>query len=390
MDQLMHILCRERPVGTVGNTSINDYLEEQFNMMKFDLQSLPFTCTVWDSAASQMSIEDKSFNITPSPFSEGFTGVGRLVLANTLSDLKQVDCEGAILLLSGSLTQTPLQPKDYPFYFPDEHRELISVLEQKSPAAIVALTGRHPLCGLKPFPLFEDGNFKIPSAYLELSFLKSIKESAGSDVKLSIMSSKTLQNSRQLVATKYGKQKTRKIVLCAHMDSKYHTPGALDNAAGVAVLMEATKRLLPANYSIDIVPFNGEEYFGASGELAYLQHLKEKGDTVDLLINIDSPCHIGTLNSVSFYNFGEQDKELAVKLFEQHPVITEGDPWYAGDHCAFAFTGTPCIAITSADLFEGGLLNTHTLNDTPDCVDINLIEPTAEYIAALVHAFDKR
>lgn len=175
MDQLMHILCRERPVGTVGNTSINDYLEEQFNMMKFDLQSLPFTCTVWDSAASQMSIKDKSFNITPSPFSEGFTGVGRLVLANTLSDLKQVDCEGAILLLSGSLTQTPLQPKDYPFYFPNEHRELISVLEQKSPAAIVALTGRHPLCGLEPFPLFEDGNFKIPSAYLELSFLSLSK-----------------------------------------------------------------------------------------------------------------------------------------------------------------------------------------------------------------------
>ncbi len=390
MKQLMHILCRERPVGTDGNATVTDYFEEQFNMMKFDLQSLPFTCTVWDSAASQMNIEDKSFIITPSPFSEGFTGVGRLVLANTLPDLKQADCAGAILLLCGNLTQSPLQPKDYPFYFPDEHRELISVLEQKSPKAIVALTGRHPLCGLEPFPLFEDGNFKIPSAYLGLSFLESIKESDGAHVKLSIISSKTLRNSRQLVATKIGKQKSRKIVLCAHMDSKYHTPGALDNAAGAAVLMEAAKRLLPANYSIDIVPFNGEEYFGASGELAYLQHLKEKGDTVDLLINIDSPCHIGALNSVSFYNFGEQDKELAVKLFEQHPVITEGEPWYAGDHCAFAFTGTPCIAVTSADLFEGGLLNTHTLNDTLDCVDMNLIEPTAEYIAALVHAFDKR
>ncbi len=390
MKQLMHILCRERPVGTENNDAVNNYLEVQLDMMNYHLQSLPFTCTVWESSASQLSINDKNFDIIPCPFSEGYTGEGRLVFADTLADLEQTDCTGKVLLLGGGLTQTPLQPKNYPFYFPDEHRLLISLLEQKSPKAVIALTGRHPLCGLEPFPLFEDGNFKIPSAYLGLSFFESLKESAGQHVKLSILSSNVSQNSRQLIATKYGSKKNRKIVLCAHMDSKYHTPGALDNAAGVAVLMETAKKLLPANYSIEIVPFNGEEYFEASGELSYLQYIKEKGDTVDLLINIDSSCHMGAVNAVSFYNFSEQNKELAVKLFQQHPVIKEGIPWYAGDHCAFAFNGTPCVAVTSADLFEGGLFHTHTANDTLNWVDMSLIAPTAEYIAALVHAFDRK
>ncbi len=390
MRQIMNILCHERPVGSAANAAINDYLEKQLGFMGFDVQSLPFACTVWESAASQLTVKDKSFVIKPCPFSEGFTGEGNLIFADTMAGLEQSDCTNSILLLYGSLAQTPLQPKNYPFYYPDEHNRLITLLEQKSPKAIVALTGHHPMCGLDPFPLFEDGNFVIPCAYLNLSFLDSLNEYAGAAAELSVVSSKSLKNSRQLIATKYGKDRHRKIVLCAHMDSKYATPGALDNAAGVAIMLETAKRLLPEEYSIDIVPFNGEEYFAASGELKYLQYLKENSDTVKLLINVDSPCHMGANNAASFYNFSEENKDTATKLFKHYPVINKGPDWYAGDHCAFAVNGIPCIAVTSSDLFEGGLVKTHTPNDTLDCIDMNLISPTAEYIRALFHAFDKK
>lgn len=389
MKQLMKTICKERPVGTANNTMINAYLEEQLNYLGLDVQSLSFECMVWESAISKLQTENETFDILPSPFSEGFVGEGKLVFADTLSTLAQLDCTGDILLLSGDLTQTPLQPKNYPFYFPDEHKQLISILEQKSPTAILALTGSHPLCGLSPFPLFEDGNFKIPSAYLGLSSLKLLTNYVGTTVYLSIVSSNNQRNSRQLIATKHGKNKTKKIVICAHMDSKYNTPGALDNAAGVAVLIETAKRLIYTEHSIDIVPFNGEEYYGASGELEYLQYLKDRGETVKLLINIDSPCHIGAETAVSFYNFTGASKEVATKLFDKYDTVGEGQPWYAGDHCAFAFGGTPCVAVTSSDLFDGGLANTHTPKDTIDCIDTGLIVPIAEYIATLVHTIDK-
>ena len=388
MKQFLSTLCVERPVGTAANDRINTYLQGQLCSLGYDVQALPFDCVRWESDASQLIAGSSVFDVKPSPFSEGFVGDGELVFADTVDCLKQLDCQGKILVLSGELTQTPLQPKDYPFYYPDEHKQLISTLEQKAPKAIIALTDRQPLCGLSPFPLFEDGNFKIPSAYTGSSSLTPMKENMGKSVRLSILSTNHQEKSRQLIATKCGKNKSQKIVVCAHMDSKYNTPGALDNAAGVAVLLETAKRLIPAESSVDIVPFNGEEYFGACGELAYLQHLQDRAETVSLLINIDSPCHIGADAAVSFYNFNEQNKAAAIQLFEKHPGISEGQPWYAGDHSPFVFAGTPCVAVSSGDLFDGGLANTHTPADTLNCVDTELVVPTAAYIAALIRTFE--
>ena len=387
MKQLFSTLCVERPVGTAANDRINTYLKGQLGSLGYDVQALPFDCVRWESDASALIAGNSVFDVKPSPFSERFVGDGELVFADTVDCLKQLDCKDKILVLSGELTQTPLQPKDYPFYYPDEHKQLITTLEQKSPRAIVALTDRQPLCGLSPFPLFEDGNFKIPSAYTGSFSLEPMKAYMGKSVRLSILSANHLGKSRQLVATKRGNSNSPKIVVCAHMDSKYNTPGALDNAAGVAVLLETAKLLISAENSVDIVPFNGEEYYGACGELAYLRHLQDSAETVKLLINIDSPCHIGADIAVSFYNFNEQNKAAAMKLFEKHSGISEGQPWYAGDHCPFVFAGTPCVAVSSGDLFDGGLADTHTPADTQNCVDTELIVPTAANIAALIRTF---
>lgn len=47
-------------------------------------------------------------------------------------------------------------------------------------------------------------------------------------------------------------------------------------------------------YNIEYVPFNSEEHFGAAGELAYRQDCKQKNIDFKLVINIDSPGHIGS------------------------------------------------------------------------------------------------
>ena len=85
-----------------------------------------------------------------------------------------------------------------------------------------------------------------------------------------------------------------RIIVCAHMDTKYHTQGALDNAAGVAVLLSAAAGLSKTDCNVDIVPFNGEEYYEACGEVEYLKRLSPGRDEVALVINIDSPCHAGS------------------------------------------------------------------------------------------------
>ena len=135
-----------------------------------------------------------------------------------------MNCKNKILILTQELAKEPLQPKDYPFYYPEEHKQLINLLEEKSPLAIIAVTGKHSMCGLDPFPLFEDGNFLIPSAYINEEVFKEVKKLYNKKIcSLVINSKKILKDSRQIIATKKSKSSRGKIVICAHMDTKYNT-----------------------------------------------------------------------------------------------------------------------------------------------------------------------
>ncbi|MDO5845732.1 MAG: M28 family peptidase [Methanocorpusculum sp.] len=380
----MKFLVRERPLGSEANAEITGYLETELQKMGYSIQSLPFACTAWEDASSSLAAGGKTIAIQPSPFSMPFEGTRTLTAAGSLEELKGLDCRNTILLLGGELSATPLQPKNYPFYYPDEHKQLIELLEEKSPAAILAATGKHPLCGLDPYPLFEDGNFLIPSAYVHERLYAELRKLSQTEVTLAVRSKKTLRRGRQIVAAKKAKQSAGKIIICAHMDTKYHTPGALDNAAGVAVALEAAKKLDAGPFDIEIVPMNGEEHYEACGELAYLRYVSENPENIVLFINIDSPCHTGSDIAVSLYNFPPAMKECADRSMRGCPHVGYGAEWYAGDHAVFAFRGTPCMAVASSDLFEGGLSATHTMKDTPETVDSGRISCAAEYIAGFI------
>ena len=291
--------------------------------------------------------------------------------------------------MSAKITESPLQPKNYPFYYPDEHKHLISLLEHKHPKAIIAATGKNPLNGQNPFPLFEDGNFLIPSCNIDEKTLSQIESMIHSNVvaELTINSNKTPAKSRQIVASKKAPKPSSKIVICAHMDTKYNTPGALDNAAGVAVLLQVAEALKSKIYDIDIVPFNSEEFYGACGELEYLRLIDNEKDSIKLVINIDSPCHKGAQTAISFYNPNHSLNQSANCVIDRSQRITKGQEWYAGDHVPFLFRGVPCLAVTSSDFFSGALEHTHTPKDTLDTIDFDMVKHTAKYITEVVFDF---
>lgn len=385
IQEIMKNIVKERPLGSKNNTAVLSYLEKQFATMGYDIQKFPFLCTTWETGYSCLKLQERIIEVHASPFSPSFEGCGKLAFAKSIDELSDLECQNRILILGGNLVSVPLQPKNYPFYYPDEHRNLIELLEKKQPAAIIAATGRHPLCGLEPFPLFEDGNFLIPSAYIREDVFSALQTSdPRSLAHLSIRSGKTTQQSCQLAAMKKAEKSAGKIVICAHMDSKYDTPGALDNAAGIAVLLETAKKLQSSRYDIEIVPFNGEEYYEASGEVAYLTYIEKNQDKIAFVVNIDSPCHVGSEIAVSLYNFSADAKKCADSLMDGRQKVVYGPEWYAGDHAAFAFRWIPCIVITSSDLFDGGLDDTHTMRDTMENVDPGLVKYAAEYISDFV------
>lgn len=389
MNENLNFLIQERPVGTSSNNKVLDIIETKLMKMGYEIKSIPFNCNIWKRGNSSIKIGNNEFIIEPSPFSLSFTGNKKLYIAENVDDLNKLECKDGILFLHGKITQTPMSPKNYPFYYPEEQEKVIKILENKQPSAIIAVTGKSSFNGKNPFPFFDDGNFLIPSANISEITYESIVDIINNGISIAqvtIDSLKENSNSRQIIASKKQKNTKGKIIIGAHMDSKYDTPGALDNAAGVAVLLEVAKSLETFAYDIDIVPFNTEEYYGANGELEYLKLIDN--EKIDLMINIDSPCHKNSQTAVSFYNFNDTLQTISDDLIQSSNKIEKGNEWYAGDHVPFVFRKLPCIAMTSSDFFNGALEYTHTIYDSIETIEEELIEYSAKYLIDLISKFD--
>ena len=79
------------------------------------------------------------------------------------------------------------------------------------------------------------------------------------------------------------------ILVGAHHDSVYTSPGAVDNAVGVAQLFEVATQLSELNLesTVTFATWGGEE-LGLLGSQAYIQSHQENIDDLDLYINLDS------------------------------------------------------------------------------------------------------
>lgn len=375
----------DRPVAAPRNNALATYLEQQFRDMGLRTQSHSLTAEVWSPGESMLTLGDHHGAVHPSPWSKAFDGTAPLRVIGSFEELHAMDFRGCILILHGEITQEPLMPKNFPFYFPDEHRRIIERLECEAPAAIVAVTGKHPFCGLDPFPLFEDGALAIPSACTgDTSIPERARKLA--TAQLRIDSHSIAREGRQVMA-RYNDAAAKRVLLCAHMDTKHATPGALDNSAGVAVLLHMASRLhsLPDDIGVDIVPFNGEEHYQVPGQLLYLDLLTNEARDVQLAMNIDAVGHTGSRNAFSFYNI--DDARIARLRAQFSPQSMEGEPWISGDHSIFAFRGVPSIALSSSDLLSAVMALTHTTEDTGQHVDTALLDLAAEDALRLIAAY---
>jgi Zn-dependent M28 family amino/carboxypeptidase len=78
------------------------------------------------------------------------------------------------------------------------------------------------------------------------------------------------------------------ILIGAHYDAVPGTPGADDNATGVAVLLEMARLFAsnPLKYPVRLVAFDLEEY-GLLGSTAYAKYLKDKQQKLRLMLSLE-------------------------------------------------------------------------------------------------------
>lgn len=379
-------IIKERPCGSEANNEVIDYLKQQMEKISNKVDNIPFDCMTWKKEYSYINLDGEEFEVLASPFSKGVQTAGKLCSVSTIEELRNCDMKDCIVIVYGDLTTNPISAKDYPFYYPDEHKEINDIFESRKPKAILAFTGQASNCGLSPFPLFEDGNFEIPSAYIEESKLPLFLRHLNKTVEIEINSQRLPATSSQLIATKKGKKEDL-IVICAHMDSKDDTDGAIDNGSGTLVLLRMLELLdgILTSHTIQFVPYNSEETYHASGELVHLEHLKDK--KVSYVLNIDTPCFKNRKSEVSTFNMEPHSKTIEDVVSKENQLCM-GEPWYAGDHMPFAMQGIPTMAVIVEDFNKEGVFYTHTKRDSRELLDEQIIEEVSASLVNLLLEID--
>jgi aminopeptidase YwaD len=373
--QHLHTLCVDIPtrrVGSQGNIQATEYAAEVLTSFGFRVETPQFECIDWEGAGASLTLGDQSFEVFPGPYSLGCKVTAELAAAQTVEELEGLDAKGKLLLLHGELTKEQLLPKNFPFFNPEHHQRIIRLLESKQPAAIIAATGRNPgLAGaLYPFPLIEDGDFDIPSVFMKDKEGETLAPLAGQTAELVSRANRIPSTGRNVIGRK-GRSQNPKVVFLAHIDAKLNTPGALDNGTGVVILLLLAELLkeYKAELGVEILAVNGEDYYGAPGQLHYLAHNQETLKDILLAVNMDLAGYYQGNTEFSLYICPESTAQAVHREFSRCPEIVEGQPWYQSDHSVFIQQNVPALAITSELFMELSTNITHTPEDKPELMD---------------------
>lgn len=375
--EYLNVLCLdipERPTGSEGNRQATSYFFEQITKFGWDVQSTRFSAIDWEEGGAELTVAGRKIHAYPSPYSLGCKVAGNLVAAGDVEQLKRMDCQDKVLLLHGNLAKEQLMPKNFVFYNPPEHKEIIRTLEEKNPAAILTATSRNAALagGVYPFPLIEDGDFDIPSLFLTDEIGEELAKMEGERIVLVSHATRKEGDSFNVVARK-GEDPDQRIVITAHIDAKKGTPGAIDNGTGVIVLLLLAELLV--DYSgkamIELVPFNGEDYYAASGQMLYLEQNQNKFNQIILNINIDGAGYYQGPSAFSLFDLPDYLSGIVKEVIRGSENIVKGIPWYQGDHSIFLQQGVPAVAVSSKWFIDHVDQQeiTHTPKDHPDIVD---------------------
>jgi len=220
------------------------------------------------------------------------------------------------------------------------------------------------------------------------------------------------------------------ILIGAHYDSVFGSPGANDNGSGVAAMLalarrfanrQPERRLTQTPYrTLRFVAFVNEEppYFlsGEMGSLVYARRCKERGEKISAMISLETIGYFSDAPNSQIYpsralgafypkvgNFigfvsNVHSRTLlrrAIALFREHAKIpSEGAalPWFIpgvswSDQWSFWKNGYPGIMVTDTAPFRYPYY--HSADDTPDKLDYDRFALVVSGMKKVIENLDK-
>jgi Zn-dependent M28 family amino/carboxypeptidase len=228
---------------------------------------------------------------------------------------------------------------------------------------------------------------------------------------------------RNLIAEKKGSEPNRShIILGAHYDTVIGTPGADDNASGVAGLLELARLLKdqPLQHTVKFVAFPHEEppyfYTHLMGSRQYAKELKQNGERVLAMLSLEMLGYAGE-NYPQLYpaplmrwlggyprygdyialvgNLRSLGLMTVVRraMRDQHTVGVESlsapgfiPPLFLSDHSSFWKAGFPALMVTDTAFLRNPYY--HNQGDTPDTLNYEFLATVVSTVCAAVQALD--
>ncbi len=184
--------------------------------------------------------------------------------------------------------------------------------------------------------------------------LKELVASGGEQVAARISSDSQLLPEREFaniigtLCAGGGEEAGREVLLCAHYDTIYESPGANDNGSGLLcaeMVAEQLAKSPPDDVTVTVAFFGGEELLQL-GSRAYLRERLDRGSahSIDLVVNLDM---VGVGDD--FWPWVDDATEPALRQVLEnnpcpHPVEVRNPP-LTGDHYPFYEEGIPSTCL---------------------------------------------
>ncbi|MBX2998524.1 MAG: M28 family peptidase [Caldilineaceae bacterium] len=371
----------QRPGGSAGNLAAADYIEGVFRSCGLAVERQRFACTGWEAQDSYLQINEEWVQSAANVFSPPCDVSGAVTAVSTLAELEAADLRDKIALLYGDLTRHPLPAKAWAFK-EEKAARVVELLEEKEPAALITVQSRFG--DLER--VIEDADFTIPSATVPAQVGLRLLKRYLATVHLRIASTRTKAESYNVVARHPGAG-AGTVLICAHYDTKFDTPGAADNGSGVAVLLTLAQMLSQQihPHALEFVAFSNEEYLPLGNDAYFARH-NDSFDEMLAVINIDKVgCTLGN-NSITTLSASEPFQEHLAAITRSYPGVVWVEPWIESDHAFFAWRGVPCVPISngSAPHFD------HLRGDTIEWISAAKLNEAASLVHDIVADLQRR
>ena len=374
-----------RPTGSSSNRKAEKYLAEQMESYGLEVEREAFSCLDWQLGEVFLRIGGREVPVRAADYTRGGEVRAPLQCCGSREELEELEVGDRVLFLYGELTREPLMPKNFPFWNPREHQELLALLEARAPRAIISLSCSPGVL----LPLIEDGDFPLPCAVVGQDQERFFLEQEGQPVHLKIEARTSPSRGANVMASRPGKGPV--LALTAHLDTRPGTPGALDNGTGLALLLALASQLgrRKGQLPLELIALNGEDYYTNPGQVLLAETRLGEAGHYGLAVNFDGIAYREGPTGFSFYQCSDNFQARVQHLAEPYPGLVKMQPWPQGDHMIFVNRGLGALALTSQRIFElqPGII--HSPGDVLELVDPQKIARAASFILDLIEDLDR-